>query len=374
MGRALWGAGFVLGSACFLLALSEPGSEPAGSVRGHVTAAGVPLPGAEVTLSLLRTPSRSMRITAVESRKLVTDDRGHFEFDDVAPGLYRVAALGEGWALSFADAERRRDERSVDLNLDLSPGVPLTGVVTSASLPVAGVRVSLWAALPGTGFGRLERALREGVTDDAGRFSFSAVPRHIPLVLLFRSERHRARELRLPSADTASRDPWIVDLDPGNAMTGFVHSTDGSPLAGAWVSAVQGEAYVQEVQTDEAGRFMLGGLADRAGTLWVRSEGFVTQRVATSPGPGDVRVTLLREGGLSGFILLEGASTLVVRQEGMSVRRALGTGGSFICLGLAPGEARISVEDGAGREMRRKVVIVPEGSIAEVFLTSSDVK
>jgi hypothetical protein len=155
-------------------------SAKAGSITGVVlTDVGAPAAGAVVTLL------STISISRVSQRSAVSDTSGAFEFQDVSPGVHRLAVSKPGFlqAGGAAIATGRR--------VTVRPGEPLKGV--SLSLARAGVisgritdelgepvdQLEVFAMRYGQGMDRRRALMRTGdadLTDDRGEFRVFGLP------------------------------------------------------------------------------------------------------------------------------------------------------------------------------------------------------
>src|SRR6202007_2718412 len=93
---------------------TKTGNDRAAAIRGTVTAVqdGSALPGAIVKLS--RTPPESVPLT------VETDENGHYEFLDLAPGAYTISVNAKGFkAKTTSVTLNRPEQKSQNFSLEL---------------------------------------------------------------------------------------------------------------------------------------------------------------------------------------------------------------------------------------------------------------
>lgn len=253
---------------------------PAARLAGKVIDRGdrAPVGGAQV---LLHDPEVWWRPTL----EATTDARGAFELRDLHPGSFRISAH-RGTLVSVPRPVEVADaDRASEVILEVQAGRSIAGRTLVRGQPLAGARIRVrqsTLALPGS-----VRALSDGAGGYRiegllpGRYEVSAeAPGHAPA----------AREVVL----TREADRGDADLELGAeaVLHGTVSRPDGTPAAGATVTASVGEVTAatgslagrQAVdRTDAGGRFRLRALA--AGKVEVVATDPDTGRVSWGPEP-----------------------------------------------------------------------------------------
>jgi hypothetical protein len=275
-------------------------------VDGRVTStAGDPFPGLTVILvpeagtlpgaggggGSLVAESAAAPETAVEpatwSLYAQTDAGGRFLFPNAPLGSFTLVALGEA---AQATATGRVDQPGDAVTVDVV--FPPLGRVRVTALqdgqPAAGRFVLL--RIVGNAGDADERTLY-GSTDEAGQYlSPLLLPGEVTVTVF--------GDLQLAARGTLTSGTEILDVTPaapvpGGRLTGTVRAADGSPLAGASVTAADpltgAAAYAQ---TDETGAFLLDGATATDGTVRVTvSFGELTEeRVVPLPPAGEEAV------------------------------------------------------------------------------------
>jgi RNA polymerase sigma factor (sigma-70 family) len=332
-------------------------------IHGHVTRAGKPIAGAQVT----------------------TDDGGHRTIAD-AIGAYTLDGLPTGTVMinawdvrekAFSLAKRvvlaPGDDQEVDLDLDGSGEIQGV-VVDEAGHPVSGAYVEFHLANGGDD-------ACEGMTDAEGRFD-------CPMLL---GGDYAARVQ--PSQDTRkgfapATDPFpIVHVKPREVVTGVrlairnerlsirgVVVADGGPVADVRVEVLgnnNGSVDVPSAMANVDGGFEIRDLA--RGTYAVHahaadgSDGVVHEIAA---GGDPVTIKLARPGSIDGTLTGFTTPPTVTATLSAVFTESLATvsGATFSITGLSPG--RYVVQATAGADLDASTVDVKSGETAHVVLKS----
>jgi protocatechuate 3,4-dioxygenase beta subunit len=369
-----------------------PGGEASGRVEDD---AGAPLPGVQlsyaterVRLGHARNASDVQPLIAV-----VTDDDGAFVFHGL-PAAIPLKLLAE-------PASRGLTESSV---VTLEAGGAVGGVVLVYERPAgASVRLVdrdeqpvgelqvLWktvtekkeeasglrpAGFPGPG--KVE-ARGEGL------FRISGVkPGRYDITLLPGGYREIVLEgVRLsPGAET---DLGTHVARAGITLSGTVTDDLGEPIAGAKIGATYlkgNQAMSRSVESDEQGRFALGGLADKP-LMWLNASADghgAKQERNVVPNQRGYEIVLERAGSVSGeatlgdggypqrlVAVLEPTSEGLILSRRRSTQPAQGDErGRFEILGVEPGTYTLRLSAGGTRPLRVKDVVVLPGEPTDV--------
>ncbi len=275
----------------------EEGGAPDGAITGLVEdehGTSVPL----VTVILFDASGREI----VARRH--TDNRGHFRFDGLAPGEYRLAVHASGSQPFDRAVNPGRRRLRVVLPGARYRGVGRTGTVQEGrSLPrgvVAGRILGDDAhplitatVLLATGSNTVGRLFTEG----DGAFRFEGLdPEEYVLTVYARG----FLPFQLPVL--SGRSSLDVHLDPGPSLAGVVVDAEsGRPVEGISITALAAEAGAPVVSSTSGpgGTFRLGGLRSERVTLDVGRhagdrEGRAAEYVPARLGPFDVGVDDLR--------------------------------------------------------------------------------
>jgi hypothetical protein len=215
--------------------------DPLARITGHVVdEEGEPLPGAQVTL----TGSSASFVGAVETA--TADDQGHFHFDDLEPGSFRVVAAIPGrTARARSLTLEPGDARDVG-ELVLEPGARwMIWVVDGAQgEPVAGAVLTV-VSPPGT--------LLPGTTNARGEVELEG-PASGPLTLEVRAEGFAPRRLDVPeSVRTLGGEPHEIVLERGGWIVAHVwDDSAAAPCAGCRIG-LSGRGPGQSLVTDGSG-------------------------------------------------------------------------------------------------------------------------
>ena len=298
-----------------------------GTLAGTVTdqATGKPVEGATV-----RALTWGITPRAAEA---ATGPDGKYTLAALAEGtVNRLVAEKEGWVQVRADVQQQGDVNltigegeTLVRDLQLRQGARLRGTVTGPAGPMSGVRVRI-------AWGNSQRGVesRYATADAAGAYAFEGVERGRVLVSA-EKEGHYLPDFpenwwQAAQREDTSASEYAVDVPEtgeavkdlrllaGVAVEGTVECADGSPLAGARVSA--SGASSGGVTTGEDGRFRALGVTPGPRT-WIsaQKDGWVpTQRepvpvVADAPNTGFV-IRMAKEARVVGTLTAAGGEAV----------------------------------------------------------------
>ncbi|MDQ3338868.1 MAG: sigma-70 family RNA polymerase sigma factor [Myxococcota bacterium] len=184
-----------------------------------------------------------------------SDGAGHFELTGLAPGPYRVSAVGNGYVPEVSAEPIVVADRDVtDTVLTLERGVTLRG----RAEPRAHVKL-LPAPSAMSTVGYLRAVMTRAEVDDRGNFTFAAVAPGEYVVSATTFDRRGERAVRIGSA------PIVVELalEARPQITGVVVDDKGTKLPGVLVAATPARnadpfaASHTTVRTDESGAFRI---------------------------------------------------------------------------------------------------------------------
>lgn len=245
------------------------------SVRGRVVSKGngEPVPQAEVSLVALEgvgDPWGYPSVPDEEKAVAVSDGRGLFRLDGLAPGHYRLEARAVGYA--------RAAQRTVvlpapsDLDIEMIGAGVIEGFVTGADgQPAAGAEVTL-----ATGD---EAATVTVAAGSGGGFSAEVQPGSY-VVFARRGEEAGSLPGRVAVGAGGTVRDVQIRIGAEARIEGLVMAaSSGKPISGAWVIASPSSARASagRASTDGSGNYRVGGLAPGTYDVVAMAQGFSEQ-------------------------------------------------------------------------------------------------
>lgn len=204
-------------------------------------------------------------------REAISDEQGEALLPPAFPSLVALLARKRG----YVQCLQWLDRGDVPANVELSPGVPLRGLVLlPGDRPAAAATVYAWDAATDEevlcDFRRIDSCDERGVETDAeGRFEIDGIGPDRPLVLAVLLEGHGAYR-----AIHGAQSDLVLRLGEGGTLEGRVFDAQGMPLAAADVY-VESEAEDGDYDfgiitssvtnaravTDSAGRYRITGIS-----------------------------------------------------------------------------------------------------------------
>jgi RNA polymerase sigma factor (sigma-70 family) len=256
-GYRLWGGtGALAGQAAVPLRLAlgdrqEDATlalEAAGLVSGRVVREGdgTPVSGAEVSVA--------DGDHAVASTQ--TDRDGRYRLGGVLPGQYFLDVRSPGRASARRPVAVKEPGETPQQPVALGPAANVRGrVVARGGAAVADAQVTARVR----GIGRAPGRTLVARTDEGGRFVLPDIdPGEITLAV-DAGARGRADLRKSPLAAGETRQVELT-LGPGVSVSGTVRFEEGTPAAGAIVTAAPPDGEMVQTRTDDHGRFALGSL------------------------------------------------------------------------------------------------------------------
>ena len=296
--------------------VASPLATPVDAEYGYVTArlvdsAGNPLGGNE-----LFARARALFGEGEELTRGTSASDGTVRLEVPAGDGVTLVAQGAFWAPNTFDLAALRPGEEVSIgDVVLTPADRVHGrVLDPTGRPVIGAKVDLRES--GSTIMMGSSLVRTAVTDDDGRYHLQAIP----------AGTYRLRALA-PGFAPAQEDPVVlsavgknVDLDlhlgQGRSVTGVVLDGDSRPVDAALVGPQRSlfdtsfaptpenpTGFVDGVQTDQQGRFVLSGLEAGIERLVIRRDGFATQRIAMPAEGQELVVKMRRSLSLSGQVV-----------------------------------------------------------------------
>jgi hypothetical protein len=190
------------------------------------------------------------------SATVYSDASGHFRFEGVPAGRYKVVARRTGWAPGTSDLFAVQGERSPgDVALRLTDGIAIAGRISGPQGPLPGARVTAWQ-----GSGESEIAIATAIADAWGHYQLQHLPGGITLRVSAGGHAEGARHLENRAESSAAEDFALAALT--ERLAGKVSDESGFAVQSALVRIIQGPAGVGRIaRSDEYGRFAIEGVA-----------------------------------------------------------------------------------------------------------------
>lgn len=241
----------------------EPFVVGVGTITGHVTADGVPVPDAYVSI---------YSETTSQNLSAQTDETGAFEFAGLANGTWSISAyLGSEYQLLLNPSATLSDSNSsatADLAFLSWPTgtATISGVVTDSQTGTAIPGASVSA------FGVDVAHNSYQITDETGSFSFTLLPEGTFSLNFFAFGYLIAtKDVQAVSDATTAADQALIPADA--AISGHIKSKDGAPIAGIYVNANAAGGNFGWAETDENGDYVITDLGAVSYTLTVGGVG-----------------------------------------------------------------------------------------------------
>ncbi|MEK6375014.1 MAG: carboxypeptidase-like regulatory domain-containing protein [Acidobacteriota bacterium] len=302
-------------------------------------------------------------------------DDGSFVLDNVAPGPTTVRVTARGYIpATRADIQVEEGRAVTGVEVQLERGAKLTGRVTAAGKPAAGVIVRPVATNPST------VASSTTFTDGDGQYTLDGIPPG-ERTIEFRKQGFITKRQSVETA--AGSDSHLdVDLERGRELRGRVTDKSGAGIEGASLSTfspMSGGDNVQGVTTAD-GAFVMEGLGETRYNLQIRKSGFAstTERDVVLPQTAPLVITLDRgatiTGRVTGLSPNELGSVFVnANAEGSYASAQTDSSGAFTLRGVPEGRVMVSASVmGTERRSRPKTVMVEHGSAPAVEINFED--
>jgi len=307
-------------------------------------------------LSGARVELRDIDVASAQS-----DAHGVATVRGVAPGMYRVMAVAEGYAPDHSILRVPADTKLAEHEVVLRRGAPVAGrVQNDDGKPVAGARVtydgaSSWAQ---SGDQRYDAV----ITDASGSFRFPALPQG-SFRFVARADGFAPGTSDIVTLDGQSEPALVVVTVPAGAtLAGIVVDADGKPAAGARVQVqvkTDGMRWggARQVYTSDQGRFAMKNLPAKtveAVALHERGSSESLEVALAAAAPAEVTLELSNTGVIAGVVVDEAGEPIEGAQVsgwpsfgGRRGRRGPGrfggseelsdAGGRFVLRGLSEG-------------------------------------
>ena len=295
-------------------------------------------------------------------------DDGSYAIDNVSPGMAQIGVRAAGYVQGSRSDITAEDGKTVSgIDVQLDRGASVSGRVTSAGAPVAGVQVQLTATrMPVSG----------GTTTDAdGGYTIDGVAEGDRTIQF---QKLGFIVLRKPVEVTAGKELHLdVELDHGRELRGRVVDRAGNGIAGGYVSINGNNASPNSSAATEAdGAFVLQGLPDGHYNLTARKDGYVSGDANDVDVPQTQPVTFTLDSGATITGRVTGLAPdelmqVVVSASGGSSRNQteVDAAGTFTMHGLPDGRVRVDamlVSPGNRRMAPPKTIVVENGTAPPV--------
>jgi protocatechuate 3,4-dioxygenase beta subunit len=310
-----------------------------GSIGGTVLAAGRPVAGAQVALSLAGDSGfRPGAALSGAEQTALSDDGGRFRFDRLTPGRYTLGASLRDESSAPVEAVLTGDE-SQEVQLVLSEGAVVRGLVTGLpDVQLAGVNVSAQ--------GREYFATAR--TAAGGGFELAGVPEGL-LTLNARAgdflSGSRTASTTVTIAPGQAEAAAEIVFEQGFRVDGRV-SRGGRPVTDAMVSAMPegGGRRSASTRTDEAGAFALEGLDEGRYTIMANSLSGGAPIRRTVDVSGDTTVDLEAPPARLAGTVVEAESGRPLGDVGIRIEEE-GAGMRFVNMATTDSSGRFALED-----------------------------
>lgn len=235
---------------------------PESTVSGTIVdEANHPVPGALVTVTP-EGPDGGINPFALASNLATSDAAGRFVVDRLGPGMFRVAAVAEGFASPSPARVFTRPGRPADLHVVVAGRVRVHGKVVVAGKPVAGARVRL--VDPQLRASNLVAQGLASFSQPDGTFVLESARGHFDVVA-------DPYDVASP-AQLAVDGPTdaTIEVTPRASVRGRV-TRHGMPVANAEIHCMRPPSTNMTTKTDASGEFAFEGLLPGDTMLWGQS-------------------------------------------------------------------------------------------------------
>lgn len=275
-----------------------------GTIAGIVLSSqGAPIAGAEV--SLQNSGDGGIRF-GFDNQGSLTDGVGHFRFEHLSAGRYKVGASMRTESSTSIDVPLNAGDIREDIKLSLDAGATLRGVVSGLS---DGERGGVMVGAQGG-----QDYFANTRTNVDGSFAFSGVPKGTVTL------RATAGDLIAGSSHTATKEVIVAEgqaevaaeivFSDGLSISGTIVRR-GAPVVGARISAfMSGTGRQASSRSDESGAFRIVGLEAGRVNLTAFAEGFSSQVSQIVELTADTSIDLVIPAGRLSGAVVDGASSL----------------------------------------------------------------
>ena len=313
-----------------------------GSVSGVVSAAGRPVGGASVALSIAGEAGfrAGVGFSGPTDQAALSDEAGRFRFERLPPGRYSLSASLREQSSNAVEAVVTGEENQ-EVQLSLGAGAVIHGVVTGLpEAQLASVRVSASA----------RDYFADTRTAAGGAFELTGVPEGAVTLSAsagdFLASMRSASTTVTIAAGQAEASAEIA-FEAGFRVDGHV-TRAGRPVTDATVFASPegggGRSRTASSRTDEGGGYVLEGLAEGSYTISAlgQSAAPITRTVAVS---GDTTVDLEAPPARLGGTVVEAEAGRPLAEVSVRIESDAGAGAHFTSVSLTDSSGRFRFED-----------------------------
>jgi protocatechuate 3,4-dioxygenase beta subunit len=338
-------------------------------IEGRVTDRATQQPVTDFAIDLPPRGQRQFQFASTE--KTIHADDGHYAIDNVPPGAVDVYVRAAGYVRGSRGDVVAEDGKTVTgIDIQLDRGATISGRVTAAGAPVAGVDVRQDSQrMP-----QISMSAPGGTNTDAdGLYKLDGVAEGDRLIQFNKAGFVSAQ--KPVDAKAGAEVRLDVELDPGHELRGRVVDRSGRGVAGVYVDASPGgmRRNANMNVTDGDGAFAVAGLSDGKYLVTARKEGMVTAEATDVDVPQAQPITMTLDAGatvtgrVSGLPPDQLTQVSVTGSGGMSRSQTSADGsGNFTLNGLPDGQVRVEafLFSGGRRRMAPAKTIVIENGVA----------
>ncbi|HWO19796.1 MAG TPA: carboxypeptidase regulatory-like domain-containing protein [Kofleriaceae bacterium] len=305
------------------------------------------------------------------ARTFVSDAKGQFRLEGVAPGSYVAVAFADGFApVASAPFTVKSGAETDGVTIALRPGVLVFGRVTGRDGPVDGATITAAA-----GLGETAHKVALTYTTRTGEFSLRALTGKITLTVSASGYGDVDRAITLDDTNPSrarQREDFALVIEDGQ-LRGQVLAPDGGAADGISVRVIEGPSRRSAV-TDALGQFALDRVASGSYLVEVTSAEHPPLRARLATGTWK-ELRLLQGGALRVRLsdARSGAPLASVRVEatgpgGQTASRTTDLQGVADLRALAAGEWTVSVRAPGYTAARRAIAVAATRVPPEVRL------
>jgi len=232
-----------------------------------------------ITDSVTSNPLVGATVSIYQSNTFVeqvfTDASGNYTFSKLQPGTYLIVASAVDYQLTLgAGLVTSNSKTTVDLALTPTPG-DLNGNITDSltSTPIIGAEVQIFNGTVLVG---------SALTDNLGNYTIGNLPPGQYTVTATANNYQGKSVGAIISSGASTTVDFSLDPNPGQIEGMITDSTDGKPIAGAFVLVYMGNTVVGRAVTDATGNYQIQNLAPGQYTVIASAANYHTKFVGVS--------------------------------------------------------------------------------------------